>query len=89
MKFSTTIILAAALGGGIAIAGDMNSSAGRMGNMEGMAGMMGMMHNMQAMDANGDQMVSREEFLKTHEAMFDSMKKNKEGSVAVKDLPCM
>lgn len=90
MKVSSTIILAAALVSGIAIAADMNSSSeGRMGNMQGMTGMMSMMRNMQAIDANGDQMMSKDEFMKSHEAMFDAMEKNKDGLVAMKDMPCM
>lgn len=90
MKVSSTIILATALVGGIAIAAEMNSSSqDMMGNMPGMAGMMSMMRSMETMDANGDQMVSKDEFMKSHEAMFDAMEKNKDGLVAMKDMPCM
>lgn len=95
MKLSSTIILAAALAGGIAVAADGDGSAAGMGGMpgttgmSGMAGMMSMMNNMRTMDTNGDQMVSRDEFLKSHERVFDALEKNKEGLVAVKDMPCM
>lgn len=95
MKLSSTIILTAALAGGIAVAADNSGSSGGMGGMpgttgmEGMAGMMSMMNNMRTMDTNGDQLVSRDEFMKSHERMFDAFEKNKEGLVAVKDMPCM
>jgi hypothetical protein len=41
------------------------------------------------MDANGDGMVSKEEFLKHHEAAFDRMKKNSSGTVDMKDMEPM
>lgn len=60
-----------------------------MGDMHGMTGMMSMMRNMHEIDASRDQMISKDEFMKSHEAMFDAMEKNKDGMVAMKDLPCM
>ncbi|WP_428414946.1 hypothetical protein [Methylibium sp.] len=41
------------------------------------------------MDANGDGMVSKEEFMKHHEAAFDKMKKNSSGTVDMKDMEPM
>lgn len=41
------------------------------------------------MDTNNDGMVSKEEFMKHHEMMFDKMKKNKMGMVDMKDMPMM
>jgi hypothetical protein len=40
-------------------------------------------------DANGDGMVSKAEFLQHHEKMWADMKKNADGSVAVKSMPMM
>lgn len=34
----------------------------------------GMMTHMKSFDRNGDEMLSKDEFMKAHEAMFDSMK---------------
>lgn len=69
--------------------GSMHGSM--QGNMPGHSAgmMMGMAAHMRAMDANGDGMVSREEFMKAHEAMFDSMKKNDRGQVAMSDMAAM
>lgn len=85
MKTLTTIALAAAVAGGVAIAADMNTAGG---NAARMRGMMDMMRGMQTVDASGDGMVSKEEFLKSHESMFDAMPKNKDGLVDMKDTPC-
>lgn len=58
---STIITLALAATAFTAIAADGDSNSG---------GMMGM----NKMDANGDNMISKEEFMKSHETMFDQMK---------------
>ena len=50
---------------------------------------MGMKMNMKMLDANGDSMISKEEFMKHHEMMYDKMKKNKSGMVDLKDMPMM
>lgn len=42
-----------------------------------------------AMDANGDGMISKEEFMKFHETMFDKMKKNTAGMVDMKEMQMM
>jgi hypothetical protein len=70
---------------------DMSSGKGMMGMKSGQ-GMMdmksgdGMMASMMMkMDTNGDGMLSKEEFMKGHEAMFDSMK-GPNGMISLKDM---
>ena len=41
------------------------------------------------MDSNGDGMISKEEYMKYQEAMFDSMKKEKNGMVSAKEMQKM
>ncbi|MDY7573822.1 EF-hand domain-containing protein [Actimicrobium sp. CCI2.3] len=41
---------------------------------------------MMEMDTNGDGMISKEEFMKHHEKMFDAMPKNKDGLVDLKAM---
>lgn len=50
---------------------------------------MDMQMSMKSMDTNNDGMISKEEFMKHHEMMFDNMKKNKAGQVDIKDLEMM
>lgn len=49
-----------------------------------------MMHKggmgMKDVDANHDGMVSKQEFMTHHEAMYDHMKKNKDGTVNMADM---
>ena len=45
--------------------------------------------DMKAMDTNGDGMISKDEFMKAHEAMWDKMKKNSKGMVDMKDMEMM
>ncbi|MEJ7931470.1 EF-hand domain-containing protein [Ramlibacter sp. AN1015] len=47
---------------------------------------MGMADHMRAMDTNGDGLLSKQEFLKAQEAMFDRMKKNEQGQVAIASM---
>jgi len=49
----------------------------------------GMMMDMSKMDANGDGMISKSEFMKHQESMFNGMKKNKDGMVMMKDMQMM
>ena len=44
---------------------------------------------MQMMDANKDGMISKDEFMKHHEMMWDKMKKNSAGTVDMKDMEAM
>ncbi len=48
-----------------------------------------MMMEMKSMDANGDGMISKKEFMKHHEHMWSKLKKNKGGQVSVKDMEAM
>lgn len=50
---------------------------------------MDMKMDMKMMDANGDGMISKDEFMKYHEMMFDKMKKNNSGMVDLKDMEMM
>ncbi len=50
-------------------------------------GQQGMMHSqMKSMDANGDGLITRDEFMAAHEAMWDKMPKNSAGAVSVADM---
>ena len=44
---------------------------------------------MKMMDTNKDGMISKDEFMKHHEMMWDKMKKNSAGSVDMKDMEAM
>lgn len=61
-------------------AGGMMGGATMRGGMEG-KGAMPMMQHMRAMDANRDGMVSKAEFLRAHEAMYEAMPKNAAGQL--------
>ncbi len=50
---------------------------------------MAMKMDLRMMDTNGDGMISKDEFMKHHEMMFDKMKKNSAGMVAMKDMEMM
>ena len=60
------------------------SAKGDMKRMDRMHGM-----DVKAMDTNADGMISREEFMKHHEAMYDAMKKGGNGMVSVNDMGMM
>ena len=49
----------------------------------------GMKMDMKMMDTNGDGMISKDEFIKHHEIMYDKMKKSSNGMVSVKDMQMM
>jgi hypothetical protein len=46
----------------------------------------GMMMHMKSFDSNGDGMLTREEFMKAHEVMFDQMK-GSNGMINLKQMP--
>ena len=50
---------------------------------------MDMAKHMKMMDTNADGMISKDEFMKHHEGMYDQMKKNSNGMVSVKDMQAM
>ncbi len=50
---------------------------------------MGMKMDMKMMDTNSDGMISKEEFMKHHESMYDKMKKDSNGMVSTKDMQMM
>ncbi len=65
------------------------SASGAAFAMDAMKDNTGAMMDMSAMDANGDGMVSKQEFLKYHERMWSKMKKNNKGMVDMKDMQMM
>ena len=60
----------------------------RQGSMQTGGGMKGGM-DMKMIDTNNDGMISKEEFMKHHESMYDKMKKGSNGMVSVKDMQMM
>ena len=60
----------------------------RHGPMKEGMGMKGGM-SMKSMDTNNDEMISKEEFMKHHESMYDKMKKGSNGMVGMKDMQMM
>lgn len=74
-KFTYLLCAAALIGASTSvIAMDMN------GNMK---------MDMKMMDTNGDGMISKDEFMKYQEMMYDKMQKNKDGMVDMKDMSTM
>ena len=57
-------------------------------SMQGGTAMHGGM-DMKLIDTNGDGMISREEFAKHHDSMYDKMKKDSNGMVSIKDMQMM
>lgn len=51
--------------------------------------MKGEAYSMKMLDTNKDGMISKDEFMKHHEMMWDQMKKNSAGMVDVKDMEAM
>lgn len=45
--------------------------------------------DMKMMDTNNDGMISKEEFMKHHESMYEKMKKGSNGMVSTKDMQMM
>ena len=98
-KLALTTIVAMIFGIGLAGCAQDSMKKEGMAMKEGMpmacdmpmAKSMGMdmgMH-MKMMDTNGDGMISKEEFMKHHETMYDKMKKNSNGMVSMKDMQMM
>ena len=58
-------------------------------NMSMKDGMGMQMMMMKMVDTNGDGMISREEFMKHHESMYDKSKKGSNGMVSVVDMQKM
>ena len=50
---------------------------------------MGMKMDVKMMDTNGDGAISKDEFMRHHEMMYEKMKKNKNGTVDAKDMSMM
>ncbi len=72
------------LGAGCSAMGSHNMASGKsMEDMKAEHGMMGSM--MTKMDTNGDGMLSKDEFMKGHEAMFDRMK-GPNGMISLKEM---
>jgi Ca2+-binding EF-hand superfamily protein len=72
------------LGAGCSAIGTRDMSSGHgMGGMKSEHGMMGSM--MMKMDTNGDGMLSKDEFMKGHEAMFDRMK-GPNGMISINEM---
>ena len=80
MKNLITTSLAALLAA--SLSGCAQDGMMRQGSMQG-----GM--DMKMMDTNNDAMISKEEFMKHHEVMYDKMKKGSNGMVSVKDMQMM
>ena len=74
------LVLAAAMVSGTAFAGtsDGTSSWPMMSGAD-----------LKAIDANGDGMISRDEFMKHHEAMWARMKKGRNGMVDITEMEAM
>jgi len=70
------------------LSGCAQDSMMRQGSMQGDAGMKGGM-DMKMMDTNNDAMISKDEFMKHHESMYDKMKKDSNGMVSLKDMQMM
>ena len=60
----------------------------RQGSMQDGASMKSGM-DVTMMDTNNDAMISKEKFMKHHEAMYDKMKKGSNGMVSIKNMQMM
>ena len=84
MKKLISISLVAMIFAGLSACAQ-DSMRGGMAKKDGM----GMKMDMKMMDPNNDGMISKEEFMKHHESMYDKMKKGSNGMVSVKDMQMM
>ena len=80
-------IAAMVLAGVSGCAQDGMKRDGMQGNMAMKDGMG--MSMMKMMDTNNDGMISRDEFMKHHESMYDKMKKGSNGMVSMMDMQMM
>lgn len=80
-RISLLVVSAFLASSGIAAAQGTPGHSGM--DMKGMPNHMGM--EMKEMDANGDGKISKDEFMRFHEAMFDKMK-GKDGTIAISDM---
>lgn len=90
MKKLISISLVAMIFAGLSACAQ-DSTKGGMTMKDGMAMKdgMGMKMDMKMMDPNNDGMISKEEFMKHHESMYDKMKKGSNGMVSTKDMQMM
>lgn len=72
----------------ISLSGCAQDGMMKQGSMNGGMAMKDGMR-MKMMDTNGDGMISKDEFIKHHEMMYDKMKKSSDGMVSVKDMQMM
>lgn len=80
-KYSLAVAtFAVLLSGCAAVASEGKTESGSKQHGKGM-----MMGGMSKMDANNDGVISKEEFMKSHEMMFDHMK-NKDGVIEAKKM---
>ena len=86
MKNLISVSVAALLIAGLS--GCAQDSMMRHGSMQAGGGMKGGM-DMKMIDTNNDGMISKEEFMKHHESMYDKMKKGSNGMVSLKDMQMM
>ena len=84
MKKLISISLVAIIFAGLSACAQ-DSMMGGMAMKDGM----GMKMDMKMMDSNNDGMISKEEFMKHHESMYDKMKKGSNGMVSMKDMQMM
>ena len=88
MKTFTSLSLAALVFASLSGCAQDSMMMMRQGSMQGAAGMKGGM-DMKMLDTNNDAMISKEEFMKHHESMYDKMKKDGNGMVSVKGMQMM
>lgn len=82
-------LLSTLIGVALATTATSGFAADDMKHGSGMGMGMGMGMDMKMMDTNHDGMISKEEFMRHHEAMWAKMKKNKNGMVDMKDMEKM
>jgi Ca2+-binding EF-hand superfamily protein len=71
----------------LAQSSDNEDSSQQGHGMSGM-GMMGGMEMMSEMDQNGDNAISRDEYMQAHEEMFAEMDENGDGTISQDEMGC-